>query len=450
MSTADAEHPGLQLGGRWRRWPAHRWLDGRVGALAGYCENASIGWRLAPLALLWSLFVDFGSRGRPWAGDWVMAVTWAGLPLVFVAVVAAGVAAYDAGQSQTGERAGVVDSYPGRAREVLRVWVSATAPFVLVHLLTVASVMVALVADGAPRGQLVAPLAQQLAVLGLATALGTLVGVVCGPRLGAFVALVLAAFLVYWRGYVVMSEAPPTKITAATTELVGFKLSEPLVAVQVVAAAVWVVAALALVVFSVPDPQGQRRPRAAAIVLAVSVVGATGWLTPQVTKGWIDPVPTAVPRRCTGAQVQVCLYVGHDRERAQVASFAARVRATAARQGLADLFPTRIIERRPSGPAAGQLWLLPDDLSRARVADDTLASVMLPGQYCAQLAGDPITGALTTTAGAFIGMSVSAQQTVKNLAEGRSSSQWPMSPQRLRDYVEGARTCDLRAAVGGR
>lgn len=441
MSTAGAERAGLRLGRPWWRWP-----DGRGGALGGYCVNASIGWPLAAPALVWSLVVDFASRGRSWAGDWVMAMTWAGSPLVFVAVVAAGVAAYDAGQSQTGERAGVVDSYPGRAREVLRVWVGASAPFALVHLLSVALVVMALVADGAPRGQVVAPLAQQLVVLAFATALGMVVGVVCGPRLGAFVALVLAAYLVYWRGYVSLDDTPPTRIIVATTGLVGYKLSEPLVAIQVAGALVWVIAALVLVVFSLPDQQGQRRPRVAAIMVTVAVVGATGWLTPRVTKGWVDPVPTAVSRRCTGGPVEVCLYVGHDRERAQVTLFAARVRATAAREGLADLFPTRILERRPSGPAAGQLWLLPDDLGRARVAPDTLAMAMLPGQNCPQLQTDWLTAA----ADAFIGTMPAARQTVKNLAEGRPASQWPMTPQRLRTYVEGARTCDLQAAVGAR
>lgn len=417
----------------------------RLRPITGYCVHSSMAWPLVPVAAVWSLYVDFALRGRPWAGDWVMAMTWAGLPLVFVVVAVAGVAASDAGHSQTGARASVVDTSAGRAREVLRVWVSATAPFVLVHLVCAGLVMAALLADGAPRGQVAAPLAQQLVVLAFAGALGVVVGAVCGPRLGAFIALLLAAYLVYWRGYVGRDDSPPTRIISATAELVGYKLSEPLVAVQVAAATVWVVGMLILVVFSRLDAQGQRRPVPLVTTLVVLLLAGIGWLTPRITAGWMDPVPTAVPRHCSGADVRVCMYAGHDGQLRRVLTYAQRIHAAAEREGLADLFPTRLVERRVVGPEAGQLSLVPDDLGH-EIGESTIVAAMLPGQACPQLSTDT----LTPDADAFVGASAAAQQTVAALATGRPVSQWPMAPEQLRRFVQGARTCDLHEAVGSR
>ncbi|MGN6610240.1 MAG: hypothetical protein ACTHLJ_00550 [Angustibacter sp.] len=417
----------------------------RLRGLAGYGVHSSIAWPLVPAAVAWLVFADFATRGRAWAGDWVMAMTWIGGPLIFVAVAVAGVAAYDAGRWQTGAGASAVDSFPGRAREVLRLWASATVPFVLAHLLCLVLVMAALILDGAPYGQVVAPVAQQLAVIGFAAALGVLVGAVLGPRLGAFAAIVLAAYLVYWRGYVARYDEPPTRIISATSTLVGYKLSEPLVAVQVLAATLWVVGMLMLVVFSRPDAQSQRRPAPVAAVAVVALLVGAGGVTPRLTAGWVDPVPTAVPRRCTGSDVRVCLYAGHDGQLRRVEAIASRIHAAAQRQGLGDLFPTRVVEQRVTGGAAGQLWFVPDDLGHD-VSESTVVDAMLPGQACPQLSAD----VLTDEAGAFVGAVWAAEQTVTAMAAGRPVADWHMQPQQLRRFVQGARTCDLRAAVGQR
>ncbi len=318
-----------------------------------------------------------------------------------------------------------------------------TVPFLLVQLLCVLLVTAALIADGAARGQVVAPLAQQLVVVAFAGALGVLTGAVCGPRLGGFVTLLLAAYLIYWRGYVGRYDAPSTRIISATSGLIGYKLSEPLVGVQVVAATVWVIGMLMLTVLSRPDSQGQRRPVPVVVVVVVALLAGTGWATPRVTRGWVDPVPTAVPRHCTGSDVQVCLYAGHDGQLRRVEGLVTRIHAVAARHGVEDLFPSRVVERRVTGAAAGQLSFLPDDLGHD-VSESTVVAAMLPGQACPQLSADQP----TPDADAFVGASAAAQQTVAALAADRPVAEWPMSPQRLRRFVEGARRCDLRAAVG--
>ena len=75
---------------------------------------------------------------------------------------------------------------------------------------------------------------------------------------------------------------------------------------------------------------------------------------------------------------------------------------------------------------------------------DIVVAAMLPGQACPELSADHP----TADADAFVGASAAAQQTVAALAADRPVAEWPMSPQLLRRFVQGARACDLRAAVG--
>jgi hypothetical protein len=281
-------------------------------------------------------------------------------------------------------------------------------------------------------------------VLALGSAIGVLAGVIGGARLGAFMATVIALYVVYVRGYT-HDEVAPARLVLATVPLIGEKQSEPLVAVQVAGAVCWTVVLLVLAATSRWSAGERRRPRTLLTVAGVGVLLGVGAAASGVTDGWRDPVPTSVARVCaTQQQVVACLYRGHDRHLPGVLAVLQPAHATAVRYGVGDLVPTRVVEVRyglGSTGGFGALWFDGNDTSLS-VTHRTVLEALVPGELCSVLATDP--PELTP----FLELSGRVRQTMDDLAEGLPPEQWHLPPDQLRTFVENARRCDLPAAVG--
>lgn len=422
-------------------------IAGRL-PIALYCMNRSIGWWFAPIALAWSLWEAFFSRSRPWEGDWVMALTFTTGGFVFITIVAGCTAAYDAGNAINTEIGAAWDSIPRRLQDIVALWLSAIAPYLLVNIVTTLSVMVTLVADGAAYGQTLAVLAQQWVILGFACALGVLLGVLQGPRAGSLTALVVGAYIIYWQGYVDRSNVPPTRSISATASLIGLKLNEHLVSIQVAQAAIWILVALFVAAFSQrAKGAGARRPTALHLVLAVLIVSTSGWVAGRASINLPDPVPASMPQNCvTDTSTTVCLYKGHDRYINDVLTKVVAVRDAATKNNVANLIPDRVIETKVlNGPTSGQLGY--DAVGGAQTSTRSVLSSLLPAPGgCASYAALDALPAGSAEA-KFPQVQADAISTVAQMLNDDPVKAWAMQPQQLSQYVDALSRCDIAAAV---
>lgn len=452
MSSVRAVVPhgvGGQIA-RMVRWPTPRGGSAsaivvaarRARPLLGYWVTLSVGWRLAPLTLTFALVVAVRGRGRPWAGDWVWGLTFAGEHVLFTSAAVAAVAAYDAGSAFAGPAAAAWDSVSRRGSDVVRIWLGSLAPFLLVHLFTVLVVVALLFSDGAAYGQTLAPLAQQISILALSGAIGVVGGVVGGARLGAFAATVATLYVVYIRGYMNRGIVPAQ--LDLPDLMLGQKLSEPLVAVQVVGAGLWIALLLGVAATSRWRGTGGRRPRTIALVLSAVVIVALGPAAQQITAGWVARPTTDVPRICSTQQaVTACLYQGHDGQLGTVLAILGPAHATAVHYGVGDLVPTQVVEvhqgtERTGG--FGEIFFGAGDTSR-RISHRNLLDAVVPGKQCPALITD------LPVAAAFDHRAALVRQTMDDLAKGSPPARWHLPPNQLRTFITNARHCDVGAAV---
>ena len=428
--------------------PRATWLRQRM-PLMQYFVHRTIAWRLMPLALAWSLWQAFLYRSRPWVGDWVMGLTFTTAGFVFVAITAGCVAAYDAGVAVNTDIGAAWHSAPRRPSDIFALWFSSCLPFLMVNAVTLALVMVTLWSDGAAYGQTVAVVAQQWVLLGFASALGVLCGVLQGPRFGSLTALIVGAYLIYWQGYIQRSNVPPLRSIAATAPLIGLKMNERLILIQVAQAAVWIVAALAVATYARRTKEGQRRPLGVYLVAAVCLVVGSGWIAQGAGTALPDPVPVSMPQKCrTASATTVCMYQGHDQYIEQALADVEAVRRSAQSAGLADVLPEQIREVKfVTSAAPGQLGY--DGIGGSPTSTRSVLASMLPNP-----SGCPAYEALAALPSGspearLPQVQADATSTLADMLKNKPVKSWVLQPAQLRSYVEALRDCNIANAVRG-
>jgi hypothetical protein len=412
--------------------------------------SRSVGWFVLPLTLVASLLLTQVVGGRAWVGDWAYGLGWSSVPVIFMSMLLAAVAAYDAGSALTGERASAWDSLPRPGRDVVLLWCGAWAPFAVAQALTVLSVGAVLIASHASVGS-VAPLAQQAAVLAVSAALGCLCGALLGPRLGSFTALVTSAYLTYGLCYLHGRAVPPLTVDLPSWSMIGLELNPRRVATQCLIAAVWAVAPLALVATSRATPRGHRRATRAVITLGVTGVLLTYLIGPAAER-LPELVSVSVPRRCleasgpSGRPRRICLLRGHDRALRPLAERVTRYAHAVHVAGIDDVVPPSLDEA-VSGSASGYGTVVFGDGDTATsIGRGTVAQALIGGANCPALAAPDLVPSATFDR--YLALEVVAEQTVSDILDGRPASQWSMAPQQFRAFVLGSADCDLARAVG--
>lgn len=330
------------------------------------------------------------ARGRPWRGEWLWGIDWAGTSLIIIGPMVAAVCAIDAGRLAGAGHALHLDSSPRPWRFGLLIAAAGTAVAGTVHLLAVlATVLANLAANDVPPPPAVAVM-MLVQSLGLAffAALGVAVGMFAGAVVGAVAAAGVALQLIWSTdggGFDLLA------LGSATSSLAGYRVDPAYYGLQVglLGAAVLVL----LTVRSRPTAIDRRRLTRLGL-LGLVAVGALVVVPPQLAGSGERFVLAAdvTPTACVDGDVRVCLYAEHARLAAPISAELTGLYRAAARRGVGDLLPREYREKIPGSgvPERGIGWipLGPDELEQGRLSTVQLAALMAGPLHCAQLYAD--------------------------------------------------------------
>lgn len=353
--------------------------------------TAAVRLRFASLVSAW-VFVPmiplqvFGyfDRGRPWRGEWLWTMDWAGTILFIPGALVAMACAIDAGRMMGRRRSWLVDTSPSQWKAVASIGLPCLLTVGSVHLLTIAAYAAATAAAGsvAPPAAVLSMLGVQLAGLALFVTLGVVAGSLLGPGFGP----VAAAVVVMTTSYGAGEGFAPVVFGTATVSLVGFELSDEYYALQLSVLASLVV--LGILVRTRQTAAGARVPTMAgtmAVGLAVALFLGSQSFGPEQRFVLDD---AARPDACVGEHVLICFFPEHRPIAESIVDDVEALYLVAAERGVADLLPARVAETvQGIGDLDGSagLTLSPDEVESREITTIRLVEEILTPEHCPQL-----------------------------------------------------------------
>lgn len=334
--------------------------------------------------------VNHLTRGRPWRGEWLWSIDWAGTSLIIIGPLVAMVCAIDAGRLTGGGHPLHLDSSPRPWRFGLLIAASCTAVAGTIHLLALAATVLTNLRanDVPPPPAVIAMTTVQLLGLAFFAGLGVAIGMLAGAVVGA-VAAVAAAVQLIWTtdggGFDLLA------LGSATSSLTGYRISPAYYALQLGLLTAGVL--ILLVVRSRPAPADRRRLTRLGWAGMIAV-GALVLVPPQLagSSERFVVASDARPQACVDGEVRVCMYAEHARLAAPIAAELTALHRTAVSRGVGDLVPREYVEKVPGSgvPDGGTGWIPvgPDDLRQGRLSTVQVAGLMAGPLHCAQLYAD--------------------------------------------------------------